>query len=49
MEARLDADAPIGFLLPGGLDSSLVCALASRILGKSIRTFAIGMDTDPSI
>ncbi len=47
MEARLDADAPIGFLLPGGLDSSLVCALASRILGKPIRTFAIGMDTDP--
>ena len=44
---RLDADAPLGFLLSGGLDSSLVCAISSKILGRSIRTFAIGMDLDP--
>ncbi len=37
---------PLGFLLSGGLDSSLVCAIAARLLGKPIRTFAIGMDTD---
>ena len=30
----------------GGLDSSLVCSIAAKKLGKPIRTFAIGMDTD---
>ncbi len=46
VDKRLDADAPLGFLLSGGLDSSLVCAISARILGRHIRTFAIGMDTD---
>ena len=46
VQKRLDADAPVGFLLSGGLDSSLVCAIAQRELHKPIRTFAIGMDKD---
>ena len=46
VEKRLDADAPVGYLLSGGLDSSLVCAIAAKKLGKKIRTFSIGMDVD---
>ena len=46
IDKRLDADAPLGFLLSGGLDSSLVCAVSARVLGKHVRTFVIGMDTD---
>ena len=46
VEKRLDADAPVGYLLSGGLDSSLVCGIAAKCSGKPIRTFAIGMDKD---
>ena len=46
VEKRLDADAPLGFLLSGGLDSSLVCAIAARESKTPIRTFAIGMRED---
>ena len=46
VEKRLDADAPVGFLLSGGLDSSLVCAIAAKCLPHRIRTYSIGMDVD---
>ena len=46
VKKRLVADAKVGFLLSGGLDSSLVCAIAARESDKPIRTFAIGMSED---
>ncbi len=46
VEKRLIADAKVGFLLSGGLDSSLVCSIAAKKSDKPIRTFAIGMSED---
>lgn len=46
IQKRLVADAKVGFLLSGGLDSSLVCAVAQKYSDKPIRTFAIGMRAD---
>lgn len=46
VEKRLVADAKVGFLLSGGLDSSLVCAIAAKKSKTPIRTFAIGMSED---
>ena len=47
VEKRLTSDVPVGFLCSGGLDSSLVCSIAAKIMDKPIRTFAVGINEDP--
>ena len=46
VEKRLVSDSKVGFLLSGGLDSSLVCAIAQKKCSTPIKTFAIGMSED---
>ncbi len=38
---RLEADVPVGILLSGGLDSSLLTALAAEVSSRPVRTFTI--------
>jgi asparagine synthase (glutamine-hydrolysing) len=42
VERRLVADVPVGMFLSGGLDSSLICALANSVGTTQIKTFSIG-------
>ena len=46
VKKRLVSDSKVGFLLSGGLDSSLVCAIAAKECQHPIKTFAIGMCED---
>ncbi|MDQ6816237.1 MAG: asparagine synthase (glutamine-hydrolyzing) [Actinomycetota bacterium] len=41
VRAHLIADVPVGVLLSGGIDSSLITALAAREAGAGLRTFSI--------
>lgn len=46
---RLMSDREIGCLLSGGLDSSLISALAVELSGQKLNTFSIGMDGSPDL
>ena len=43
---RLEADVPVGVFLSGGIDSSVIAAIAQTVANKPVRSFTIGFD-DP--
>jgi len=45
VERRLVADVPVGVLLSGGLDSSLIVALLAEAGQSGLQTFSIGFET----
>lgn len=48
VRSQLLSDVPVGFFLSGGLDSSLLVAIARKITGRKLQCFTIASDVDSS-
>jgi asparagine synthase (glutamine-hydrolysing) len=47
IKKRMNADVPVGVLLSGGLDSSLIVALLAELGASQIPTYSIGFEDTP--
>lgn len=44
VSCRMEADVPLGLFLSGGIDSTLIAAIASDVSTERIKTFSIGFE-----
>ncbi|MDO8213341.1 N-acetylglutaminylglutamine amidotransferase [Conexibacter sp. CPCC 206217] len=49
VQRRMVADVPVGVLLSGGLDSSLIVALLAEAGQRDLQTFSIGFEHGPEV
>jgi asparagine synthase (glutamine-hydrolysing) len=50
VKKRMMSDQPIGCLLSGGIDSSIICYLVKQLSGqKRVHTFSIGFENSPDV
>jgi len=46
VKRRMEADVPLGAFLSGGLDSTIVVGVITRLLGRNLKTFSLGFSGD---
>jgi len=46
LRGRLNSDVPLGMFLSSGVDSSLACAILTKKMGQTVKTFTVGFEGD---